>query len=232
MINKIIPFFIFSWFLACAVAQTKEPSSESPTFKMNGNALLTSHSIHRGISQTHSDPALQVQFSYNLGPQIEFGLWGSNVRYLNSDEHLNLKFFGGAKVDFSPNAQLNLRYILSRYFHNDQRNGSELGLKLNVFSYYIQLESPSNWNGTNSSSSHFAFGYNHKLGNSFLVDINAAFNQLTVVTYNSYFDIQAEITYISSETLNYTTGLTLNSESSQFNGDGDPFIYVRIKTLF
>nr|HPI40743.1 hypothetical protein [Pseudobdellovibrionaceae bacterium] len=115
MIKKSTPFFIFfifSWFPVFGWTQTKEGTSGSPTFQMSGSALLTSHFIHRGISQTHTDPALQVQFSYNLGPQIEFGLWGSNVRFYNSDEHLNLQFFGGAKVDFSPNAQFNLRYVL------------------------------------------------------------------------------------------------------------------------
>lgn len=223
---------LISWLPLPVHAQNKENSSNIPTFRMSGSALLTSHYIHRGLSQTHGDPALQVHFSYNLGPQIEFGLWGSNVRYESTNEHLNLQFYGGARVDFSTNAQLEFQYRLSRYFHDDSRNGALLDIKFNVFTYYILLESQSNWEGTDTSSSHFALGYNYKFGSSLLLDLNAAYNQLTAVGFNNYFDLQAELTYTQSATLSYTLGLSLNSESSQFNGDGDPYGYAKIKTTF
>lgn len=232
MNRNILFFLLFTLFSLNGVCQNKEKTASSPTFKMSGSALLTSHHISHGLSQTQSDPALQVQFAYNLGPQIEFGLWGSNVRFPQSDEHLNLHFFGKAMVQFTANTQLDLDYRLSRYFHNDRRNGSILQLQFNMFEYYVLLSSNSNWEGSSSSSSHFGFGHKYNFSTLFNLETQFSYNQLSATGYNNFFDILVEANYISNDTIKYAAGLTLNSESSQFRGAGDPFLYARIKTTF
>jgi uncharacterized protein (TIGR02001 family) len=65
--------------LACLIA-ARAQAQVQPS-KLNVYVTIASDYLHRGLSQTDGDPALQVGFDYMHRTGLFLGVWGSNVDY-------------------------------------------------------------------------------------------------------------------------------------------------------
>jgi uncharacterized protein (TIGR02001 family) len=74
-------------------------AGDSP-HEFSANVGLISDYLFRGISQTEGNPALQGGFDYAYTPVgFSAGVWASNVDFGNTDENLEIDFYGGFSGD-------------------------------------------------------------------------------------------------------------------------------------
>ncbi|MEK6773745.1 MAG: TorF family putative porin [Bdellovibrionota bacterium] len=206
-------------------------SMNSPSYKLEGNAQLTSNFVSRGLTQTNKDPGLQSAFWFNFGPQFRLGIWGSNVHYEGIDSHIWVRLNGDIKIDFSANANLVVKYSNNNYFPSNSRNGNTLGLHLDIYNVKVLYEMESNWEGTSTSSTHFAFQKTFDVFGSWKWDNQLGYSMLKVDTSQNYFDLRSFIGS-SNGAFEYKAGATWTSSPSQFNGRGDLFAIFTIGVNF
>lgn len=80
-------------------AQDKKEEAKSP-HTLTGNLGFVSEYRYRGITQTHSKPAVQGGFDYAHASGAYLGAWGSNVNWLSdlgASNSLELDLYGGYK---------------------------------------------------------------------------------------------------------------------------------------
>lgn len=201
----------------------------SPTFQLSGDVSLLSHYVENGLSQSDKSPALQGSFWFNFGPQFRLGLWGSNTNYENSDDHFNLRMNADIKVSFSANTNLVISYSKGQYYNGGDHNGDILGGHLHFWDYRILYDSFTNWEGTHSRSSRFAFGKVSNVFSSWKWNNEIGYNTPDVSSINPYFDVRTGLG--TKWSVIFLEGaLTATSESSQFNGAGDFFFILSAST--
>lgn len=210
-------------------ADTKSPNA--PSYKLEGNAQLTTNFVSRGLTQTNKDPGLQSTFWFNFGPQFRLGLWGSNVHYEGYDTHAWIRLNGDIKIDFSSNSNLVLKYSNNNYFAGNSRNGNTMGLHLDIYGYKVLYEMESNWEGSSTSSTHFAFQKTYEVFGDWKWDNQIGYSMLKVTNFQNYFDLRSFIGS-SSGTFEYQAGVTWTSSPSQFAGRGDLFFAAIIGVNF
>lgn len=216
MIRILLWVLLAVGFTGVVRAQTNAP----PTFKMDGEASLMTNYVEYGISQTNKDPALQGAFWFNWGPQFRLGLWGSNVHYSGEDSHFLLKLNADLKIVFSPNANVIFRFSDNHYFKPGTHNGNTIGLHFQIFDYKVIYEQLSNFLGTETTATYFAFGTYWNVFQTWKWDNQVGYMQTTSSTLNNYFDLRSFIGTKPSAIL-YQIGGTYNSAANQFNGLGD-----------
>ena len=70
-------------------------ADDSP-HEFSANVGLISDYLFHGISRTEGNPALQGGFDYSYTPiGFSAGVWVSNVDFGNTDENLEIDFYGG-----------------------------------------------------------------------------------------------------------------------------------------
>ncbi|MCX8145854.1 MAG: TorF family putative porin [Azovibrio sp.] len=72
-----------------------------------GNFAITTDYLFRGISQTQNKPALQGGFDYAHSSGLYVGVWGSNVKWVDTggykdNNSLELDLYGGYKGELGP----------------------------------------------------------------------------------------------------------------------------------
>lgn len=233
----ILFFALFLTYGSLCLAQTETGSANSgqtqgsPTYRLLGEAELQSHFIHHGLSQTNKDPSLQGLFWFNFGPQFRLGVWGSNTNYEGSDIHLWLRFSADVKVDFSTTADLKIRYSQNQFYKSDSRNGSTVGLDLGLFTYHIIYEIESNWDGTNTGSSYYAFQKSIDVFGSWKWNNQVGYTMVKADAYSNFFDFRTGIgTQIKDIFVEVVA--TDTSIPSQFNERGDLFFLLSVKAQF
>lgn len=106
--------------------------AESP---LSGTAAITSNYVFRGVSQTENNAAVQVGATYQFPIGLYFNIWGSNVKFPESDAYMELDTIAGWRGDLFKE---NFRYDLSisRYNYPDESDLTYNEL-VGVFSYQI-----------------------------------------------------------------------------------------------
>lgn len=234
---KYFFFLITSVFLTTyCLAQEKENwktrSAETENL-ISGNAQLLSHFIVKGLSYSDNNPAMNASFLVNLGPQVKFGLWGSNISNLSArDDNFWLKIYAQVKFNSADNILTDVYIEDSRFYKSDQRNGQNIGFNFKYKSYDFGFEWMSNLEGTQTNAEYLWFGrlFDYKKnmkwgGYSGLTNSHSS-------SFNSYLDFKILGQYIFNPVFNAEAGVTFNSNSVQFGTRGDPFLYAAIKLSY
>ncbi len=217
---------IFLWHGSIFAADSK--STTSPTYKVSVDAKVLSQFIDRGLSMSDGNPAMNVSFLYNLGPQFRLGFWGSNISNVSSnDDNFWFKFIADVKVDFTGTSWMSLYIHDDHFYKSDIRNGQSVGIRWNWNAYMGELEWMNNFQGTKTSAEYINLGrlwpvYMFKAGAKAGYTLQAAEN------YQNYFDIKGLVVYNFSSNSNIEAGATLVSNDGQFNGRGKPAFYLSL----
>lgn len=237
LINLCFLFAIMSVFVTKSWAQTPtsprsgDAGGQAPSYKLTGEAELLTHFVHHGLSQTNQDPSLHGSFWFNFGPQFRLGIWGSNTNYEGSDIHLWLRFSADIKVDFTENAQLFITYNQNQFYKSAARNGNTVGLNLGLFKYHVIYEIESNWDGTSTGSSYYAFQKNTDLWTTYQWNNQIGYSMVKVSGFTNYFDLRTALGTKLKDVF-VEVSLTGTSAASQFNGRGDYFVMGSVQAGF
>lgn len=220
---------IFSWHWSFAADQK---SSNSPTYKVSVDAKVLSHFIDRGLSISDTNPAMNVSFLYNLGPQFRLGFWGSNISNVSSvDDNFWFKFIADVKVDFSATATMDLYIHDDHYYKTDVRNGQSLGVRWTWDPYLGELEWMNNYQGTGTSAEYLNVGrlWNYRM---LKVGGKVGYTLQSAENYQNYFDLRLLALYHFSANSVIEGGATMVSSDSQFNGRGKPAFYISVSLSY
>ncbi len=230
-IGRVTLIIFFAGIGTGSLVLAKE-SDIASSYEMTGAMDLASNIVEKGLTQTHMDPGLVARFGLNLGPQVEFGLLGTNRKYENSEANFLLQPQLGIGLDFSARAKGALSAHQNFYFSPDGRDGTDVKLLLEILSYRIFLESIGNWEGTGTPATYLAFGKTFELAQD-LVSINrVGYVSLTSEDFSSYFEASSEARYSFTDRFYSALELTGTSAPAQFGGAGEFFISLRLGTSF
>lgn len=206
-------------------------STRTPTYLLEGQAELLSVFVHHGLTQSKNDPALQSAFWFNFGPQFRLGLWGSNVSYDMNDTHLWFKMNADLKIDFNPQTNLKILYSENKYYAANNRNGNTIGLHLSIFEYKVIYELDSNWEGTETRSSYFAFQKTFPIFGSWNWDNQLGYSMLRNDGYSNYFDLKSIVSK-KINTFNLKAGATWTSSANIMGGRGNLYFIAGLGVDF
>lgn len=198
--------------------------SKSESSKLYAEVNVLTNYVSKGIAQTQKDPAFQAGFGYKLN-SARFGLWGSNVKYEGTDEHLNMRAYIGYDFFFTSNVDMLFRYDFSRYYKSGTRNGTILSFDLNLFSYHVLHEREDNFEGLKGERSWYAFRKEWQIPWSLFFEATIGYSTISTAGYNNYFDSDLQVKYKTSA-ITYALGSTFNSAASQFGTAGSPSVYL------
>jgi len=213
-----------------ALAQTSKSSESTPTFQLSGDAKLTSHFVYRGLSYTDQDPGLNAGFYFNLGPQFKFGVAGSNVKF--DDTHLWLMFRAVVKVDFSSDVIMNLYYNTNRFYKSDSRNGTTIGTKIDIYSFRLNFDMESNWEGTAEQAQYLALSKTFAMPYDLSLLVSGGYTMQKSTSYTNYFDFKVAGLYKTRVAGTWELGFTMLSNGGQFGDRGKPFVALSTQFEF
>lgn len=203
----------------------------APTFKLEGEAALSTNSVEYGITQTDKDPSLHGSFWFNWGPQFRLGVWGGNVNFAGDEAHFLLKARAELNVNFSENASAALRFSNHSYFKRGTRDGTVIGLHLNLFRYGVVYEQISNFMGTEDSAQYVAFSKTWDVFQTWKWENQIGYVMLSSNNLTSYFDARSFLGTKPGAIL-YQIGATYNSSPAQFDGAAEPFLLLMATVHF
>lgn len=209
-------------------AKAQVAGDSFPAGKVHGEVNLTSDAIEYGVSQSDKSFALQTLLGYKW-TQFRVGLWGSNVKFPGSDDNLNLRFFGAYQFIFTTNSSMTVRYDMNRYYKSGDRNGSLIGVDINLFDYHVMYYKNDKFHGTDAEHTRFGFAKSFEIPWSLMLELDAGYNMFSDI-YSNYFDLKSQINYKWSSVYNYL-GLSYSTGASQFDNSSFAF-YFGIKTSF
>ncbi len=228
---KFLSFLAVVTYFHQALAVNEKPSTV-PTYQVSVDAKLYSHYIERGLSMSDTNPAMNVAFLYNFGPQFRMGFWGSNISNVSStDDNFWFKFLADVRVDFTPTSGMLLYINDDHYYKSSIRNGQILGVKINYLDYLGEIEWMNNYQGTHVNSEYLNIGkmYPYKV---FKVGGKVGYTLTNSEGYSSYIDLKAIGTYALGTNSIAEAGITMISSESQFGGRGKPAIYLAISLFY
>lgn len=228
--RQFFSVFLSIFFSYVAQAADSKAGANSPTFRLSGDAQLMTHFVYRGLSYTDKDPGLNAGFYFNFGPQFKFGFAGSNVKF--DDTHLWLSFKGLVKVDFSADIYMNIYYANHRFYKSDSRNGNTLGTTIDIYSYKVQFDMDSNWEGTAQAAQYIGLSHEFKIPYELYFVPAFGYTMQKSSDYSNYFDIKTGLVYKTKQAGTWELAMTYNSNASQFNGRGDMFFYLSTQFEF
>lgn len=224
---KSLCFLIFAFFLSSqqALAQAKGETRNTRS-KMFAEINLNTNYVEKGITQTDKNPSLQADVGYQYSSG-RIGVWSSNVKYANSsDEYLNMRPYLSFRIDTSATTDISLRYDFNRYFKSSTRDGSIIGIDLNLYGYHVIYEQQEKWEGTSSNRTWYGFSKTWNAPSALTYDTTFGYSMVGADGFSNYFDTRLGANYRSGDFI-YSLIHTYNSGASQFNGAGDmAFIFM------
>lgn len=216
--------------LKFCVRVSAQTGDQLPAGTLFGEVTLTSNAIERGITQSDKSFALQTGLGYKW-TQFRAGLWGSNVKYPDSDDTLNLRVFMDYRFVFTSNADMTARYDFNRYFSAGDRNGAIVGVDLRFFQSHVLYEQFDNWEGTGKTATRWGYMTDWKIPWDLVLGVNAGYNMLKASGLTNYFDVRTKLTYRWAD-LDLSLGHSYASNSGQFEGRGDMFFFFSAAAKF
>lgn len=234
--NKLKSMKLLFWLIVIISSHLSfaadQKSAGAPTYKVSVDAKVMSQFIDRGLAISDGNPAMNVSFLYNLGPQFRLGFWGSNISNVTStDDNFWFKFIADIKVDFSNVASMSFYVHDDHYYKSDIRNGQSVGIKWMWNAYTGELEWMNNYQGTKTAAEYLNVG---RLWPFFMckAGLKAGYTLQTSETYQNYFDLKGLITYNFSANSTIEGAATMASNEGQFNGRGKPAFYVSLSLSY
>jgi hypothetical protein len=209
-----------------------EKGSTAPTYHASIDAKVMSEFIDRGLKMSDGNPAMNVAFLYNFGPQFHLGFWGSNISNVASTEdNFWFKFLADVRVDFSNDSGMSFYLNDDHYYKSSILNGQRAGLRVNHGLWLGELEWMNNYQGTRTGSEYFNLGKlidfkGFKVGGKLGYTIQSAQN------YTNYFDLKAIAQYNMGTNSSLEAALTTISSGGQFGDRGKSGFYIAISLSY
>lgn len=229
MIPGILILVVANFFCQRSFAQSATKDEIQPG-KLFARVAIGTNLVERGLTQTESSPAVQATLGYKW-EQFRVGLWGSNVKFTDSQDSVNLRLFAAYKFIFTSNADLTVNYNLNRYYNDGFRNGTITGLDLNMFTYHVHYDRVENWEGTTADATRYGFSKEFEIATDFTVGTGIGYNMLNVEDMTNYFDLELSAGYQLAG-LKYELVGTYNSGARQFGSRGGPFLFLNFSATF
>ena len=187
-----------------------------PTYDVSGFAKLTSNFVDRGLSYSNNGFAMNASFLVNLGSQLRFGFWGSNISKIeNDDDNLWVKYVAEVHVDFQQNSKF-VFYVHDDHFYKAfTRNGIRYGFRLDYGRFNGLLEWQNNYEGTAASAYYTRVKFNKKYTEKTGLELGAGYTMEYSHRYSNYFDLLATGYYNAFPNGKIELGLT-SASTSQF----------------
>lgn len=187
-----------------------------PTYDITGFAKLSSNFIDRGLSYSNNGFAMNAAFLVNLGSQLRFGFWGSNISKIeNDDDNLWVKYVAEVHVDFQANSKF-VFYVHDDHFYKAfTRNGIRYGFRLDYGRFSGLLEWQNNYEGTSASAYYTRIKFNKKYTEKTGLELGAGYTMEYSHRYNNYLDLLATGYYNAFPNGKFELGLT-SASTSQF----------------
>lgn len=229
MIPGLMLLVVANFFCQRSHAQTANKDEFQPGKQFARVAISTNH-VQQGLTQTESSPAVATTLGYKW-EQFHAGLWGSNVKFAESEDSSNLRLFAAYKFIFTSNADLRVKYDLNRYYNAGNRNGAITGLRLNLFNYYVLYERTENWEGTGLDVVRYGFEKEFELATDLTLLTGLGYNMLDASDYSNYFDAEVSLGYLLAG-LKYELVGSYSSAGGDFAGRAGPFAFLRFSATF
>ena len=208
-------------------------SAKKPTYRFSGDAELLSQFEERGLAITDKNPALTASFLFNMGQQFRVGFWGSNISHLSAvDDNLWLKVLAEVQIDFSRDSIFKMYFHDDHFYKSDIRNGQSVGITYEFASHQTQAEWKSNFEGTKTDSIYVKYGRLFVLYKEIVTGASIGYTLQKSNGYKDYIDFKAFSNYKLSDFFEVNASLTYATNSSQFNGRGDPALAVGIRLSY
>lgn len=204
--------YLFILFLVLA-SNTSIAQEKKEDTKISGEAALLSQWVHRGLTQTNGDPCIQTSLWFHFGPQFKLGFQGFNVSYADKiDTHVLLKGAAELSVALSSTSSLALIYSNNMYFKSNGLNGNTSGLNIDIMGYKFIYEQESNWEATETSTTHFALEKVFDVLGGFKWSNQLGYSVLDETGYSSYVHIRSGLGIKSGIAL-YESSITATSSN-------------------
>ncbi len=225
----LLIFFSRAWSLAAP--KEAKISGTTPLFSISGNADLTSHFVHRGLSYSDNNPALNAEFLLHMGSQFKLGIWGSNISNVNNpDDNFWFKFVGEIRVDLNAMNQLDFFVYDNRFYKAEGRNGQNMGFRLNVLKkFYGEADFGTNFEGSQTSYEYFSFGYIHAFNPVLKAKGQVGYTHQRMQGIYDYLDFRAEGLYEPYKHFSFYLGTSFPSQMGQFNDRSKSFIFGGVR---
>lgn len=230
MLPGVIILAVLNFFCARAHAQSASGKDEFQPGKLFARVAIATNHVEQGLTQTEGSPSIQATLGYKW-EQFRVGLWGTNVKFTDSEDSVNLRLFLAYRFIFTSNADLTVRYDFNRYYNDGYRNGPITGLNLNLFKYHVLYDRVENWEGTGSDVVRYGFEKEWELATDLTLLTGFGYNMLGDSDLSNYFDVVSSLGYQLAG-LKYELVGTYNSASSQFGSRGGPFFFLRFSATF
>jgi len=233
--SKILLLFISLVFSTCSLFGAEKSDSKDkdsgavPNYGIIGSARLSSNFVDRGLTYSDARTAFNAAFLMHLGSQFKFGIWGSNISNLSSDEdNLWVKYIGQVFIDFQQNSKM-LFYVHDDHFYkSDVRNGQRFGFKLDYARFTGLFEYNNNYEGSGSSSTYFNIKFTKKYSDKIGLDLALGYTFQNSSSYNDYADLSGVFFYKPTNTFRTEAGLTLPSNTHQFGSRSQPAYFIAL----
>lgn len=216
-------------FLQCGFKKVIAQESSAGMSKMNGQIGITTNYVDRGLTQSNKQPSIAAAFDYRFGGGGRLGFEAANVEYPEESARIEMRGFGEYTFVFTSNADLRIRNDWVQYMNGGQRNKTVVLLDQNFFSYHVLFSREDNFEGTKNSRNWFAFQRDWPFWRGTILGTTVGYSM--VEGYDSFLDALLKVKYPLGS-FNLSLALTYVTNSSQFNGQADPSVYVAVDTKF
>lgn len=213
--------------------KTNDSAGSVASYELSGQAQLLSHFIVRGLSYSDNNPAMNASFLANLGSQVKFGFWGSNISNLSfADDNFWFKIFTEVKMDLGNKLYADFFLDDNNFYKSNNRNGQNIGLKFYRNLYEFGAMWMSNLEGTRSNSEYLWVGtlIDYKKGFQYGVYSGITFSHTSSI--HNYMDFKIIGQYIVNANAGAEAGVTFNSIANQFGVRDDPAVYIAIRLAY
>jgi uncharacterized protein (TIGR02001 family) len=201
---------------ANATMKDQAPNDKAPCWMDNltGQMDFTSNYVFRGVSQTENLPAVQGGLTYQFPIGAYFNLWGSNVKFTDTDATIELDTIAGWRGNFWGSwSDLSYDLNIDRY---NYPGASELAYNEfnSVFNYKIfqfGYSYSANAYASHGPGRYYIFGLNYDIPSQYTLTIENVSAHATIAHYtlpkragDSYNDYSI---WISKKLKNYTLTL-------------------------
>ena len=233
--KRILTLFQISFFLIFFFFVFQIQSSHSQVTSLNIDIDFVSNYLHRGISKTSNNPAIQFDIKYNIPrSNVNIGLWKSNINQYGLSSEYQYSVDYSSKFNF---IDYSVGYIYYDY-GNSAYTPQELILKANFLNFdfdYAQTIIGNQLNINNSENSKyfqitsaipldFNYEFFTRLGmNLFSGDDNDKYNY-----QNLTYGVSKDIYFFETE-FSYNKNIFKNSDYKPENISSDVFM-LKIKT--
>jgi len=138
---------------------------------LSGNMTLASNYVFRGISQTQNLPAVQGGLTYQFPVGLYANVWGSNVKFQDTNANLELDTIAGWRGDFLQDFSYDVNLDRYNYVGEQGLSYNELNSILNYKILQLGFSYSANVYATHRTGKYYLVGLNYDIPAEYLYHI-------------------------------------------------------------